>query len=193
MGIIEQTSSGNGQLRPRLSKLSMIGMTFAILNTWIALAGSIGLVLPSGGPVCFLYGFLFCVACNFALGASLGELAAIWPTAGGQYHFAYTLSSERWKKIYSFWVGWISITGWLTLVTTEGFFCAQFISAASNLASNGSYQVKAWKTYLIFFGVLCFGTLFNVFGNRALGRWNDGACESPSLFNGHHYANTGIF
>lgn len=95
-------------------------------STWIALAGSIGLVLPSGGSVSFLYGFIFCVLCNLALAASLGEMAAIWPTAGGQYHFVYALSTDSWKKSMSFWVGWTSIAGWLTLVTTEGFFGGEY-------------------------------------------------------------------
>ncbi|TRX92040.1 hypothetical protein FHL15_007137 [Xylaria flabelliformis] len=140
----------------------MVALTFAILNTWIALAGSIGLVLPSGGSVAFFYGFIFTVLCNLALAASLGELAAIWPTAGGQYHF-------------SFWVGWTNIAGWLTLVTTEGFFCAQFIQAAIVIASNGTYVIKQWATYLIFLAVLTFTTGANIWGNRILGRWNDAA------------------
>ena len=37
--------------------------------------------------------------CNFCLAASLGELAAIWPTAGGQYHFQWALTTERWRKV----------------------------------------------------------------------------------------------
>ncbi|KAI0454355.1 choline transport protein [Xylaria acuta] len=166
---------GEGRLQPRLSRLTMVALTFAILNTWIALAGSIGLVLPSGGSVAFLYGFIFCVLCNFALAASLGELAAIWPTAGGQYHFVYALCTDKWKKSMSFWVGWTNIAGWLTLVTTEGFFCAQFIQAAAVLASNGTYQIKQWATYLIFLAVLTFTTGANIWGNRILGRWNDAA------------------
>ncbi|KAH9906821.1 choline transport protein [Xylariomycetidae sp. FL2044] len=166
---------GEGRLRPRLSRLTMVALTFAILNTWIALAGSIGLVLPSGGSVSFLYGFIFCVLCNLALAASLGELAAIWPTAGGQYHFVYALCTERWKKFMSFWVGWTNIAGWLTLVTTEGFFCAQFIQAAAVIASNGTYTIKSWATYLIFLAVLVFTTGANIWGNRILGRWNDAA------------------
>ena len=40
-------------------------------------------------------GLVFMVA---ALAASLGELAAIWPTAGGQYHFVYALSPEKWRR-----------------------------------------------------------------------------------------------
>ncbi|KAI1332813.1 choline transport protein [Xylariaceae sp. FL0255] len=166
---------GGGRLQPRLSRLTMVALTFAILNTWIALAGSIGLVLPSGGSVSFLYGFIFCVLCNLALAASLGEMAAIWPTAGGQYHFVYALCTERWKKSMSFWVGWTNIAGWLTLVTTEGFFCAQFIQAAIVLASNGRYEIHAWATYLIFLAVLTFTTAANIWGNRILGRWNDAA------------------
>ncbi|KAH7215957.1 amino acid permease-domain-containing protein [Fusarium oxysporum] len=65
-----------GHLRPRLSKLTMVAMTFAILNTWIALGGTIGIVMPSGGPVALLYGFIFCVACNFALAFSLAMFIA---------------------------------------------------------------------------------------------------------------------
>ncbi|KAH8691560.1 amino acid/polyamine transporter I [Talaromyces proteolyticus] len=164
-----------GHLQPRLSRLTMVAMTFAVLNTWIALAGSIGLVLPSGGSISFLYGFIFCVACNFALAASLGELAAIWPTAGGQYHFVYALCTEKWRKPMSFWVGWTSIAGWLTLVTTEGFFAAQFISAAAVMASNNRYVIESWKTYLIFLAILTFTTGSNIWGNKILGRWNDAA------------------
>ncbi|KAF7562630.1 hypothetical protein G7046_g1509 [Stylonectria norvegica] len=169
------TTPAEGHLRPRLSRLTMVAMTFAILNTWIALAGSIGLILPSGGSVAFIYGFIFCVLCNFALGASLGEMAAIWPTAGGQYHFVYAICTDKWKKLMSFWVGWTNIAGWLTLVTTEGFFASQFISAAAVIASDGAYEIKAWKTYLFFLAILTFTTAGNVWGNKILGRWNDAA------------------
>ncbi|KAH7176998.1 amino acid/polyamine transporter I [Dactylonectria macrodidyma] len=165
--------SPEGHLRPRLSKLTMVAMTFAILNTWIALGGTIGIVMPSGGPVALLYGFIFCVLCNFALAASLGELTAIWPTAGGQYHFVYALSTEKWRKLLSFTAGWINIAGWLTLVTTEAFFGALFVSAACVVASSGQYVADAWKTYLIFIAILTFSTASNIWGNRILGLWNN--------------------
>ncbi|KAK0369108.1 choline transport protein [Colletotrichum limetticola] len=151
----------------------MVAMAFAILNTWIALAGSIGLVLPSGGSVSLLYGFVFCVLCNLALTASLGELASIWPTAGGQYHFVYALCTDKWKRVMSFWVGWTNIVGWLVVVTVQGFFAAQFVCAASVVASNGRFVVTQWNTYLIFLAILTFATVGNIWGNRILGKWND--------------------
>jgi choline transport protein len=54
--------------------------------------------MPSGGSVSFVYGFIFCVICNICLSASVGELASLWPTAGGQYHYAYAMASDKWKK-----------------------------------------------------------------------------------------------
>ncbi|PVH78700.1 choline transport protein [Cadophora sp. DSE1049] len=163
----------SNHLKKRFSRITMVALAFAILNTWIALAGSIGIVIPSGGSVAFLYGFIFCVLCNLCLAASLGELSSIWPTAGGQYHYAYALSREDWKKTMGFWVGWTSLAGWLTLVTTEGFFAAQFLSAAAVIGSNGSYEITQWRTFLIFAAILTFTTLSNIFGNKILGRWND--------------------
>lgn len=68
-------------------------------STWISLAGSIGLVMPSGGSVSFVYGFIFCVLCNICLSSSVGELASLYPTAGGQYHYAYALSTPKWRKM----------------------------------------------------------------------------------------------
>lgn len=47
----------------------------------------------------FVYGFIFCVICNIALSASVGELASLYPTAGGQYHYAYALSTKKWRKL----------------------------------------------------------------------------------------------
>ncbi|KXH40562.1 choline transport protein [Colletotrichum nymphaeae SA-01] len=152
----------NGHLQARLSGLNMVAMAFAILNTWIALAGSIGLVLPSGGSVSLLYGFVFCVLCNLALTASLGELASIWPTAGGQYHFVYALCTDKWKRVM------------LTIAYANP---AQFVCAASVVASNGRFVVTPWNTYLIFLAILTFATVGNIWGNRILGKWNDFASK----------------
>ncbi|GKU03321.1 choline transport protein [Fusarium langsethiae] len=84
-----------GVLQQRLSTLTMVAMAFAILNTWIALAGVMAYILPSGGAVSFIYGFLVCVFCNLALAASLGELAALWPTAAQLISAAAVVASNN--------------------------------------------------------------------------------------------------
>jgi choline transport protein len=74
-------------------------------------------------------------------------------------------------------VGWTSIVGWLTLVTTEAFFGALFFSAAGVIGSNGSYVPAPWKTYLIVLAISTYAMLVNLFGNRFLGKYNDCACK----------------
>ncbi|KAK2923938.1 hypothetical protein FoTM2_016095 [Fusarium oxysporum f. sp. vasinfectum] len=164
-----------GHLQKRFSKITMIGMAFAILNTWISLAGSIGLVMPSGGSVSFVYGFIFCVLCNICLAASVGELASLYPTAGGQYHYSFALSSKKWKGINSFLVGWTNIAGWLTLNTTAAYFGARFLAAAAVVGSGGSYEITQWGTYLMFVAVSIVGVFLNIFAYPILNRWNEGA------------------
>ncbi|KAH7390440.1 choline transport protein [Cadophora sp. MPI-SDFR-AT-0126] len=168
-------SSSGAHLQRNMGKINMVAMTFAILNTWIALAGVMGTVLGAGGPVAFVYGFIFCVLCNVCITASLGELASIWPTAGGQYHYSYMLGNEKWKRIWSFTVGWLSIVGWLTLVTTATYFAAFFITAAIIVATNGTYESAPWKVYLIFVAIIVFTTVSNLYGNKIMCHWNNAA------------------
>lgn len=70
-------------------------------------------------------------------------------------------------------MGWTSILGWLTLVTTEAFFGAIFFTAAGVMGSNGSYVPTQWKTYLIVLAISTYATIVNLFGNRFLGKYND--------------------
>jgi choline transport protein len=46
------------ELKRNFSPLSMLGLAFAILNSWTALSASLGLALPSGGSTSVLWGLV---------------------------------------------------------------------------------------------------------------------------------------
>lgn len=46
------------ELQRNFSRVSMLGLAFAILNSWTALAASLSLALPSGGPSAILWGLI---------------------------------------------------------------------------------------------------------------------------------------
>jgi amino acid transporter len=73
-------------LKRNFSPLSMLGLAFAILNSWTALSTSMSLALPSGGPVAVIWGLVTAGVFNLCLAASLAEFLSAFPTAGGQYH-----------------------------------------------------------------------------------------------------------
>ncbi len=99
------------ELKRNFSPLAMLGLAFAILNSWTALSASLSLALPSGGSTSVLWGLItagmprlrvepcqclrasanrltICLGiCNLCLAASLAEFLSAYPTAGGQYHW----------------------------------------------------------------------------------------------------------
>lgn len=46
------------ELKRNFSPLAMLGLAFAILNSWTALSASLSLALPSGGPTSVLWGLI---------------------------------------------------------------------------------------------------------------------------------------
>lgn len=62
------------ELNRHFSPLAMLGLAFAILNSWTALSASLSLALPSGGPTSVIWGLITAGICN------------AW--AGGCYHTA---------------------------------------------------------------------------------------------------------
>jgi choline transport protein len=79
-----QALGHKGELKRNFSLLSMLGLAFAILNSWTALSSSLGLALPSGGSTSVLWGLITAGICNLALAASMAEFLSAYPTAGGQ-------------------------------------------------------------------------------------------------------------
>jgi amino acid transporter len=108
------------ELKRSFSTLSMLGLAFAILNTWTALAASISLALPSGGPSAVIWGLMTAGVCNLCLAASMSEFLSAYPTAGGQYHWAAIITPRRWSRGVSYVTGWINVSGWVALTATGG-------------------------------------------------------------------------
>lgn len=79
-----QALGHKGELQRNFSLISMLGLAFAILNSWTALASSLPLALGSGGSTSVIWGLFSAGICNLALAASLAEFLSIYPTAGGQ-------------------------------------------------------------------------------------------------------------
>jgi amino acid permease len=85
--------------------LSMVGFTSTMMGTWEALGLSIQGGLINGGPVALIYGFILVFFGTLATCASIAELASMFPTAGGQYHFVALLSPKRYKAFLSWIAG----------------------------------------------------------------------------------------
>ncbi|KAF7627905.1 hypothetical protein AFLA_003273 [Aspergillus flavus NRRL3357] len=126
-------------LARQFSTWALLGLAFAVLNSWTALSASLSISLTSGGSTSVIWGLATAGVCNFCIAASLAEFLSAYPTAGGQYHWVagkYTpkLHRQSMKLIGNFseyvpfrnlarlatkgnavaWPRWVPILSWIT-------------------------------------------------------------------------------
>lgn len=155
------------ELNRQFSTFAMLGLAFAILNSWTALASSLSLALPSGGPTSVIWGLVTAGICNLALAASLAEFLSAYPTAGGQYHWVAMISWKSYVPILSWITGWINVSGWIALVASAGLLGSQLIMGAISFY-NADFVPQRWQQFLIYVGYTLVAFFLNAFANGSL-------------------------
>ena len=155
------------ELQRNFSALSMLGLAFAILNTWTALSSSLTLALPSGGSTAILWGLITAGICNLCLASSLAEFLSAYPTAGGQYHWVAIISWPKWRAVLSWICGWINVFGWMALTATAGLLGSQLIVGIVALY-HPTYSPQPWHQFLIYLAYTFVATALNAFGTVLL-------------------------
>jgi len=155
------------ELKRNFSLISMLGLAFAILNTWTALAASLTLALPSGGSSAVIWGLIVAGICNMAQAVSLAEFLSAYPTAGGQYHWAAIVSWPKWSRGISYATGWINVSGWVALSATGGLLGSTFIMNIIQLM-HPDFEPKAWHQFLIYIAFALAALVINAFATRLL-------------------------
>lgn len=162
------------ELHRNFSRISMLGLAFAILNSWTALAASLSLALPSGGSSAILWGLIVAGLCNLCLAASLSEFLSAYPTAGGQYHWAFMISWKRFARVISYSTGWINVAAWVCLTASGGLLGSQLILGVISLM-HPDYESKPWHQFLIYIAYTLCAFFINAFMNRLLPYFNKAA------------------
>ncbi|KAL5329342.1 hypothetical protein ACEPPN_002853 [Leptodophora sp. 'Broadleaf-Isolate-01'] len=155
------------ELNRNFSPLAMLGLAFAILNSWTALAASFSLALPSGGPTSVLWGLMTAGVCNLALAISLAEFLSAYPTAGGQYHWVAVISWKPWVPLLSWITGWINVSGWIALICSGGLLGSQLIIGVISLV-HSDFVPHRWHQFLIYIGYTLVAFVVNAFMTGAL-------------------------
>jgi choline transport protein len=140
------------ELPRNLSPVSMLGLAFAILNSWSVLSASLSLSLSSGGPVATIWGLVAAGICNLCLAASLAEFLSAYPTAGGQYHWIAVVSPRAYATRLAWVTGWITVFGWIAVTASGSLLGSQLVMGiiASNSANHGPRQFEEFLLYVIF-------------------------------------------
>ncbi|PYI06804.1 putative GABA permease [Aspergillus sclerotiicarbonarius CBS 121057] len=155
------------ELKKGFSRLTILSMTVVLMATWEALSSTMAAGLVSGGPVSLVYGFILAMIGALATAASLSELASMYPTAGGQYHFTAKLAPEKLKNTLSWAIGWIGTFGWISFAASAPFLAATMIQGLVVL-NHETYEMERWQSTLIYWALVGLGTVINIWGSRLL-------------------------
>ncbi|KAF2773611.1 hypothetical protein EJ03DRAFT_245156, partial [Teratosphaeria nubilosa] len=66
---------------------TILGLTASMMCTWEPVFFANATAMENGGPVTLVYGFIYASLGAATTALSLGEMASMYPTSGGQYHW----------------------------------------------------------------------------------------------------------
>ncbi|KAK1140791.1 hypothetical protein N8T08_009897 [Aspergillus melleus] len=155
------------ELPRNLSMLSVLGLSFAIMAAPYGLSTTLYITLTDGQSVSVIWGWVLVTLISLAIAASLAEICAVYPTAGGVYYWSAMLSSKEWAPMMSFIDGWLTLVGNWTVTLSITFGGAQLILSAISLWDE-TFVANAWQTVLMFWAVILFCALVNIFFSKWL-------------------------
>lgn len=102
-GIVESANLellGLSQLTERsLGTFQIICGGWNICNSWAGMVGTLTIGIAEGGTVLLLYGIIIITVIGGCFTTTLAELASVYPTAGGQYHWTSILSPTKYSRV----------------------------------------------------------------------------------------------
>ncbi|KAJ1026696.1 hypothetical protein NDA16_002294 [Ustilago loliicola] len=160
--------------RKHFSTFALVGLSFAILNSWTAACAAINLALGAGGPVGVVYGLLVGTLCASTIALSLAELCHIFPSTGGQYHWAYAMTPKSYRPLVAYYAGWIGTTGWIALACSAPLYAGSTVIGIISIY-HPTYRAPIGVTFAVYVALTAYCAVVNIFGVKLLDRMNQTA------------------
>ncbi len=155
------------ELPRNLSMFSVLGLSFAIMAVPYGLSTTMYITLTDGQAVSVLWGWVFVSLISLCIAASLAEICAVYPTAGGVYYWSAMLATREWAPMASWITGWLTLVGNWTVTLSINFGGAQLLLSAISLW-NEDFVPNAWQTVLMFWAIMLICMSVNIFGAKYL-------------------------
>ncbi|KAL9630598.1 MAG: hypothetical protein Q9204_004641 [Flavoplaca sp. TL-2023a] len=143
--------------------LSIVGFIMILQSSWEStlLAAYYGLTNGgTGGVIWVTVGVILGALCMIA---SIGEMASMAPTAGGQYHWVSEFAPKSVEKPLSYIVGWLALLGWVTGCPSAAQLTSTLVQGLILLKDENANVGQLWQTTLCIMVFLIVAVAFNLF------------------------------
>jgi amino acid transporter len=158
------------------SGFTNFAISFTIISVLAGTFTTFSFAWQNGGPIAASIGWPVLCAFVLMVAFSMAELTSRYPTAGGPYWWAHDLGGKGW----SWMTGWFNIVGLVGIVASVGYGCAIFMNATLGLygldilgVNFGDSAHILSETWLLFFLIMVFYTVVNIFADRFLAMMNN--------------------
>ena len=86
-------------MKKTVGAFAILCVGFVICNSWVGLAATMAVGMEQGGSVTILYGMIVTLVGLGASAATMAELACVYPTAGGPYHWTSILAPRSCHRV----------------------------------------------------------------------------------------------
>lgn len=169
-------SSDNVAIKKDLGIVTMVAVGFNICNSWAGLLASTQVALVQGGPATLVFGLIFSSILYVCIALSMAELASVYPTAGGQYHFSSVLSPSGCNRVISYVCGFLTVFSWVAIGSAVAMIFSQQLLALAQFY-NPSLILHPWQYFVIYQAFGVFVLLYNILGLKRLPRTHDVGCK----------------
>ncbi|KAH6632978.1 amino acid/polyamine transporter I [Boeremia exigua] len=145
-----------------MSGLETISAGWIICNSWAGIAATFALAISQGGPVTLIYGPIIMCLLVGACAVSLAELASVYPTAGGQYHWVSILAPEKWSRGLSYWCGATNVFSWIAICAGIAIIIPQLCLGMA-IFWNPTYVPQTWHAFLVYQAANVLVLVYNIY------------------------------
>ncbi|TFK34012.1 amino acid transporter [Crucibulum laeve] len=142
------------EFRREFSLVETVAFAFSIMGVVASVSSTLAFGLVNGGHVGMVFGWLIPSFFVMFVALSMAELASSMPTSAGLYYFSAKLAPPKYAPLASWITGWANVTGQVSLVCGIDFTCAQMITTAIAVSSDGATILSAGATYGILLAIL---------------------------------------
>lgn len=181
------------QMLKDIGPFTILCVGYNICNSWVGLAATLVIGIESGGNVTVVYGMLVILVAIGCSALTMAELASVYPTAGGPYHWTSVLAPKKAHRVLvgdhirrrqiftdmpqSYCCAAFNIFGWLSICSGVTIQPGQFIEAI-RLFFNPDTEVPAWQYFLFYQATNILILLYNIYLLRRTNWIHDVGCKN---------------
>jgi len=160
------------EFRREFSRFETVAFAISIMGVIGSVTSTFSFGLVNGGHVGLVFGWL--IPCCFVgfVALSMAEMASSMPTSAGLYYFSAKMAPPKYAPLASWITGWANVTGQVTLVCGIDFTCAQMITTAIAVNSDGNVILSAGATFGILLAIVFTHGIICSAATRVLARLN---------------------